>query len=103
MKKNRSLKHQKKAGAAILMIVFLLLILLPLTMILVKWSALHLRGSNRGRIHMDEYYSGITATNAALLSAISWTWDNTLPQTNSQVFLGSGTVISVQITHVGTP
>jgi ACR3 family arsenite efflux pump ArsB len=103
MKNNRSLKRQEETGSAILMIVFLLLVLLPLTMILVKWVSPHLRGNARARLHMDEYYAGTAAANAARLNAVSWYWNNLSAPINNQVVLGSGTVVSVQITYVGTP
>lgn len=108
MNKNK-LPLRSNHGMVMMITIFLLLIIMPVLLILARWMRVHQKGTSQARVHIKEYYNGdggVNVINYLIRSATAgcpgtncWDQANTL----NTVYTDSGTVVTINMTNVGTP
>ncbi len=100
-----SLRHKhRNDGMIMLAIVFLLLVLLPITVVFVRWVNLHRKGTANARVHIKDYYAGITSANIAryrIQKDPTFRWG--LAVADSTISIGDGTTVTVETRSITTP
>lgn len=108
--KSRILLHRADRGMAVMMVtLFFLLVLMPVVLVLARWMTVHRKGTTQARVHIKEYYAGEGGANYTRLLIQSTPvgcpgmncWD--LGNTFNTVYSDSGTIVTIQMTNVGTP
>lgn len=87
-------------GMAMIFALFLLVVLMPLTLIFLRWANSHRQATMQGRLQVKEYYAGTAAGQAAIYGLKSagpawWEIDKTSVDT---LHTGDGTDTTVRIT-----
>lgn len=103
--KHAPLRHgHHNEGMVMLATVFLLLVLLPITVVFVRWVTLHRKGTAQARVHIKEFYAGITSSNIAryrIQKDAAFRWGTAVADTT--ISIGDGTTVTVEIKSVATP
>jgi hypothetical protein len=91
----------------LIIIVFLLLILMPIFLVFAKWVTIHRQGTTQARVHTKEYHvanGAFDVTRYLIQSEMTGTptWDLTNTWTTT-LHVDSGTVVTVNLTNIGTP
>lgn len=100
-----TLRHGHRSdGMVMLATVFLLLVLLPITVVFVRWVTLHRKGTAQARVHIKEYYAGITSANIAryrIQKDLAFRWGTGVMDTT--ISIGDGTTVTVETRSLSTP
>lgn len=105
MKNNFFPRGRRNNGMVILAPVFLLLVLLPITLVFVRWVNIHRKGTAQARVQIKEYYAGISSANILRYriqkEAIVFPW-GTADRTDP-IVAGDGTDVTVETKSITTP
>jgi hypothetical protein len=105
MKKKAFPLSHRNDGMVMLATVFLLLVLLPITVVFVRWVTLHRKGTTQARVHIKEYYAGISTANIARYriqqGITSFPWGS--PDRTDPIDIGDGTTVTVETKSITSP
>lgn len=105
MNKKSFRQGDRTKGMVMIATVFLLLVLLPITIVFVRWVGLHRQGTTLSRARLREYYACISSANIARYRIqhgdTPFPWGSA-GRTDS-IELGDGTTISVETSSITTP
>mgnify|MGYP000860231408 CR=1 FL=1 len=91
-------------GMVMMATVFLLLVLLPISLVFVRWVSLHRKGTTRTRAHIKGYYAGISSANIAryrIQNDPAFRWGPAIGDTT--IDIGDGTSVTVETQCLSTP
>lgn len=90
--------------------VFFFLVLMPVLLVFIRWTMVHRQANTLARVQTKEYFGGLSGADATryLIQNVTpgcpgtncWDPGNTLTRT---ILIDSGTVVTIQMTNVGTP
>lgn len=103
---NHSLRVEcRNQGMVMMATVFLLLVLLPITVVFVRWVNLHRKGTAQARVHIKDYYAGISSANITRYRIqhgdIPFAWGS--PDRTDSIDIGDGTTVTVELKSISTP
>lgn len=104
MKKISLCHGYRNDGMVMLGTVFLLLVLLPISVVFVRWVTLHRKGTAQARVHIKEYYAGISSANIAryrIQQNPAFRWGPMVAE--ATISIGDGTTVTVETISITTP